>query len=67
MSARRDLPRERFPHRVRLAEQHAGTLPVEPAKKVVSRSTSKLHFRDLVERKLIAKHGRGREAWYGLA
>lgn len=32
-----------------------------------SRNTLKQHFRDLVERKHLEPHGRGRGAWYGLA
>ncbi len=31
-----------------------------------SRNTLKQHFRDLVERKHLAQHGRGRGVWYGL-
>jgi len=51
---------------VEFAREH-GRIPMAEAIKLTgaSRNTLKQHFRDLVERKHLDQHGRGRGAWYG--
>lgn len=52
---------------VEFAREHGRITMAEAIKLTgASRNTLKQHFRDLVERKHLEQHGRGRGAWYGL-